>query len=62
MIQNLMFIKSIIGHIDHYCHNLGVVFYCIKIETGRYNQIPIEYRLCILCEENVIEDENHFLF
>ena len=34
----------------------------IKIETGRYTQIPIEYRLCILCEENVIEDENHFLF
>ena len=34
----------------------------IKIETGRYTQIPIEYRLCILCKENVIEDENQFLF
>ena len=34
----------------------------IKIETGKYTQMPIEYRLYILCEENANEDENHFLF
>ena len=34
----------------------------IKIETGRYTQIPTEYRLCIFCEENAIENEHHFLF
>ena len=34
----------------------------IKIETGRYTQVPVEFRLCILCEENAVEDEEHFLF
>jgi hypothetical protein len=34
----------------------------IKIETGRFTQIPVELRLCILCDENVIEDEKHFIF
>ncbi len=34
----------------------------LKIETGQYTQIPLEFRLCILCGSNLIEDENHFLF
>ncbi len=34
----------------------------LKIETGRYTQIPLELRLCILCDSNLVEDENHFLF
>jgi hypothetical protein len=34
----------------------------LKIETGRYTQIPMDYRLCIFCNENVIENEMHFLF
>ncbi len=34
----------------------------IKIETGRYTNIPLEFRQCILCDQNAIEDENHFLF
>ena len=33
-----------------------------KIERGRYTQIPSEFRLCILCDSNSIEDEKHFLF
>ena len=33
----------------------------LAIETGRYNNIPIEFRLCNYCNENVIEDESHFL-
>ncbi len=34
----------------------------LKIETGRYTQIALEFRLCILCDSNLVEDENHFLF
>ena len=34
----------------------------LKIETGRYSQIPLEYRVCIFCNINAVEDEIHFLF
>ena len=34
----------------------------LKIETDRYQGIPLENRLCILCDSNAIEDECHFLF
>ncbi len=34
----------------------------LMIETGWYTQIPLEFRLCILCDSNLVEDENHFLF
>ncbi len=34
----------------------------LKIETGRVTQISLEFRLCILCDSNLVEDENHFLF
>ena len=34
----------------------------LKIETGRYQNIPQELRLCCFCPSNVIEDEIHFLF
>ena len=34
----------------------------IKVETGRFTQIPQEFRLCILCDSNSVEDERHFLF
>ena len=34
----------------------------LSIETGRYMNIPQEFRLCIFCEENSVEDEEHFLF
>ena len=33
----------------------------LKVETGRYQNIPLEYRLCIVCRENEIETESHFL-
>ena len=33
----------------------------LAIETGRFQNIPIEYRLCLFCHDNVLEDENHFL-
>lgn len=34
----------------------------LKIETGRFTNIPLEFRLCILCTENIIENETHFFF
>ena len=33
----------------------------LAVETGRYNDLPLEYRLCNFCNENVLEDEKHFL-
>ena len=33
----------------------------LKIETGRFQNIPLEYRLCVLCNQDVIESESHFL-
>ena len=33
----------------------------LKIETGRYNNIPRDEMLCSLCDCNRIDDETHFL-
>ena len=33
----------------------------LRIETGRYDNIPRDERLCNLCNCNRIEDETHFL-
>ena len=33
----------------------------LRIETGRYDKIPRDERLCSLCNCNRIEDETHFL-
>jgi hypothetical protein len=32
--------------------------HCLQIETGRYNNIPRQQRLCATC--NILEDEYHF--
>ena len=34
----------------------------LKIETDRYQGIPLEQRICKLCDSNSIETELHFLF
>ena len=34
----------------------------LRVETGRYQNIPPEFRLCLMCNENVCEDETHFMF
>jgi hypothetical protein len=33
----------------------------LSIETGRYQDVPIEYRFCLYCNHNCIESEIHFL-
>ena len=34
----------------------------LRIETGRYQDLPVEFRICLMCEEEVCEDEIHFIF
>ena len=33
----------------------------LNIETGRYIRKELNERLCLLCNQNSIEDEHHFL-
>ncbi len=33
----------------------------LNIELGRYRGIPLESRLCITCDDNRVESEEHFL-
>jgi hypothetical protein len=33
----------------------------LRIETGRYENVALENRVCQLCESGMIEDERHFL-
>ena len=33
----------------------------LRIETGRFQDIPIEFRHCLFCNENFIESEIHFM-
>ena len=33
----------------------------LRIETGTYEKIPRNERICYFCTSNKIEDENHFL-
>lgn len=33
----------------------------LAIETGRYQDIPLESRICRVCNRNEVEDEEHFL-
>ena len=34
----------------------------LQVEIGRFTNVDKEDRLCIVCNENKIEDEYHFLF
>ena len=34
----------------------------IAIEIGRYKSIPINERFCMICNQNLVEDEIHLLF
>ena len=33
----------------------------LALETGRFNAVPIEERICHVCETGLVEDEEHFL-
>ncbi len=34
----------------------------LSIETGRWGSIPLEDRICKMCDSLVVEDEYHFIF
>ena len=36
----------------------------LRIETGRYQipRLPEDQRICLVCPDNLVEDETHFLF
>ena len=34
----------------------------LRIETGRYKNEEVHERVCNICNENVVEDEIHFMF
>ncbi len=34
----------------------------LSIETGRWGNIPLEDRICKMCDSLVVEDEYHFIF
>ena len=34
----------------------------LGIETRRYQNIPPKFRLCLMCDLNVVEDDSHFMF
>ena len=36
----------------------------LRLETGRYERgrLPVEQRICILCDKNEVEDESHAIF
>ncbi len=33
----------------------------LRIETGRYERLPVEQRVCEVCDSDYVEDEMHFL-
>ena len=51
--------------ITKYQRSLFAQFRCgilpLEIEVGRYRDIPLEKRLCLVCKDGNIEDEIHFL-
>ncbi len=34
----------------------------LRIETGRYANLAVDERTCLICETNSVENEEHFLF
>lgn len=34
----------------------------LRLETGRYNNEDLTNRVCMLCDDEEIENETHFLF
>ena len=33
----------------------------LKIETGRYDNTPVDERICVQCESEAVENEQHFV-
>ena len=52
-------------HIQKYQRSLFAQFRAgilpLHVETGRFRNLPLEQRLCVLCDKSEVEDEYHFL-
>ena len=52
-------------HIHKYQRSLFAQFRAgilpLHVETGRFRNLPLEQRLCVLCDKSEVEDEYHFL-
>ena len=46
-------------------HSLRLGCHALRIQTGKYENrgvsIPVEQRTCLICKQNCVEDEKHFL-
>ncbi len=38
-----------------------VAQHLLRIEIGRYERLPVEQRVCEMCDSDNVEDEMHFL-
>ena len=43
-------------------HSLEWVFYPLRIETRRFQNLDLQNRICFYCNSQKVEDEYHFLF
>ncbi len=62
MAKILMYVLYIIVDIGQILAKFRSGIIPLSIETGRFQNMPREFRLCTMCNDNVIEDETHFIF
>ena len=53
--------KPIASKYKHILSKYRLSAHSLSIETGRYHQIDRNYRICSLCNMNILEDEYHFV-
>ena len=56
-----IFPSSVAVAVSPYCWLFLCSDHRLRIEVGRREKILAEERKCLMCNENVIEDEQHFL-
>ena len=51
----------IIRYLNRNYFTLSYILFYMSIERGRYNNTPLEDRVCTTCDGRLLEDEYHFL-
>ena len=58
-------LKSDLGQEEYLTFNISKhqrsLFAYLQVEIGRYRNLPLEQRICTLCDKNEVEDEFHLL-
>ncbi len=57
-----MYVLYIIVDIEQLLPSSDQGFFPLVLKLGVFQNIPREFRLCTMCNDNVIEDETHFIF